>query len=454
MTKPLTQRRKKLQDNTPLPVSASQRPDESAKQKWRRYEPLEPRYFPNPPGFQSRFPPTTIDNVGHVLDAYGVSMSYDVIRKRLRHSFPGLSIAADNADNVALQEIISLCALNNLQSGLVPGYVDAIADRNRVNPIQVWIESKPWDQTDRLKEMQDTLTVREDFPVELRDLLMHRWFRSAAAAAIAPDFRCRGVLTLQGGQSLGKTTWVSALLPPEMRAEYLKIDHHLDPNSKDSVLTAVSHFIVEIGELDSSLKKDVARLKGFLTSPSDKVRRPYARSDSEYPRRTVFCATVNHANFLVDTTGNSRWWTLPVVAINYDHGIDMQQLFAQMAEEVKAGKPWWLTREEELLLDQQNADHLAVSVIRERLLAHVDRVNQDVGKLDYKMMKPIEVLEMLGFEHPRNVDMKECAEVLRGLFGDSKRSGGFNRWPVPVERLKPLAPRTTVAPSAAPDAPY
>jgi len=26
---------------------------------------------------------------------------------------------------------------------------------------------------------------------------------------------------------------------------------------------------------------------------------------------------------------NSRWWTIPVVSINYEHGIDMQQVFAQ-----------------------------------------------------------------------------------------------------------------------------
>lgn len=429
-------------------------PTSPSKPKPRRHEALDPRDFPNPPGFFSKFPPTTIDNVQHVLDSYGVSISYDVIRKRLRHKFPGLSIAKDNADNVALTEAVSLCVLNNMQSGLVPGYVDAIADRNRVNPIKDWIESVPWDKTDRLKAMQETLTVRDDYPIELRNLLMHRWFRSGAAAAVMPDFHCRGVLTLQGGQSLGKTSWVSSLLPPDMRAEYLKIDHHLDPNSKDSVVTAVSHYLVEIGELDSSLKKDIARLKGFLTSPTDKVRRPYARSDSEYPRRTVFCATVNHSNFLVDTTGNSRWWTLPVVAINYDHQIDMQQLFAQMAEEVKAGEPWWLSKEEEALLDQQNADHLAVSVIRERLLAHVDEVSKDLAKLDYKMMQPVEVLKMLGFEHPKNSDAKECAEIMRGLFGDSKRSGGFNRWPVPVAKSSPLAPLKTATRAPAPDAPY
>ena len=210
-----------------------------------------------------------------------------------------MNIAQDNSDNVALTEITSLCVRNGLLPGLVRDYVDAIADRQRINPVRDWIDSKPWDGQDRLVALQETLTVRDDFPTELRDLLIRKWLRSAVAAAILEEgFRCRGVLTLQGDQSIGKTSWVLSLLPPELQKELLKVDHHLDPNNKDSILSAVSHWIVEIGELDSSFNKDVARLKGFLTSNADKVRRPYARSDSEYARRTVFCATVNQTTFL------------------------------------------------------------------------------------------------------------------------------------------------------------
>ncbi|MDR7297416.1 putative DNA primase/helicase [Pelomonas aquatica] len=423
----------------PAALRSSSRPDGAVANSAltvEGFEPLDPSKLPNPPIFGSRLPPTTIANVKFVLRAYGIKLGYDVIKKRLYHAFPGMTIAPDNADNVALTHIVSACVLNNMQSGLIPGYVDAIADSNRINPIKAWIESKPWDGQDRLKDLQNTLTVREDFPVSIRDLLMQKWFRSAAAAAIIDtEFRCRGVLTLQGDQSIGKTAWIMSLLPPSMRSDFLKVDHHLDAASKDSILSAISHWIVEIGELDSSFKKDVARLKGFLTSTGDKVRRPYAKADSEYPRRTVFCATVNHSNFLVDTTGNSRWWTVPVVAINFKHEIDMQQLFAQMAHEVKAGGEWWLTPEEEQLLAEQNKAHLAASVIRERLLDHLDgTLDMPEAQVMTKMMKPIDVLKLLGFEHPTNPQMKECAEVMRELLGESTRSNGANRWPVVVPR--------------------
>ncbi len=197
----------------------------------------------------------------------------------------------------------------------------------------------------------------------------------------------------------------------ELRDAVVKVDHHLDANNKDSILGACCHWLCEIGELESSMKKEVARLKGVLTRDSDKVRKPYARSESEMPRRTVFVATVNQANFLVDDTGNSRWWVIPVTAVNYHHGIDMQQLFAQLAVEFEAGAQWWLTAEEEQLLDQQNRHNRAISVIEDRLLRVLDLANRGADGL--KAYTALEALEMIGVEKPTNSEAKECAGVLR-----------------------------------------
>lgn len=98
------------------------------------------------------------------------------------------------------------------------------------------------------------------------------------------------MLTIQGPQSIGKTAWIGALVnDPVLKEALLKLNHHLDASNKDSIITATCHWIVEIGELDSSLRTDMARLKGFLTAERDKVRRPYARSDSDYSQDCVLC---------------------------------------------------------------------------------------------------------------------------------------------------------------------
>lgn len=395
--------------------------------------PLDPATFPNPPRAGSIQLPTTIANISWMFDHYGITAQYDVIKKRLRLIVPGLSSTPENLENVALAHIVSLAALNGMSTGLVPNFVDAIGDRHQYNPVVEWIESRPWDGIDRLPQFYATLTQRGDFPEDLKQTLLRRWLLSAVAAALKPSgFRSRGVLTLQGPQSIGKTAWVNASVSDQvLREQVVRLDHHLDAGNKDSLLTAIGHWIVEIGELDSSFRKDIARLKGFLTSDRDKVRRPYGRTDSEYPRRTVFCATVNDPNFLVDTTGNSRFWTIPVVNVNYAHGIDMQQLFAQVAEEFRKGEQWWLTQAEEQALELHNRSHRAISAIQERVLDALDLARRDQQNLP--SMSCAQVLQAIGVERPRNSECKECACVLREYIGEPKRIHGFNKWKVPLK---------------------
>lgn len=376
----------------------------------------------------------TLANLKHLLKSYGIKVRYNTIKKKLTIIVPGHSGTIDNADNVKMTQIISLATLNGLAIGQLPSYVEAIADRNQYNPVADWITSKPWDGVDRLQAVYNTLVERQGYPKELKQILMYRWLLSTDAAALkASGFRARGVLTLQGPQGIGKTSWIYALVPNSiLREEVIKLDHHLDAGNKDSVITAASHWIVEIGELDSSFKKDIARLKGFLTSDHDKVRRPYGKADSEYPRRTVFCATVNENNFLVDTTGNSRWWTIPVVKVNYMHGIDMQQVFAQLAVDLEKGAQWWLTPEEEKLLEQQNKDHRAISVTRERVLESIDL--EKASDQSLPAMTPTQLLQEIGIANPSTTQAKECAAVLRELYGEPKRINGQNKWRVPLKK--------------------
>ncbi|SEQ45805.1 virulence-associated E family protein [Nitrosomonas ureae] len=395
-------------------------------------QPLDPKSFPNQPNSGSKLIPTTIVNSQHLINSYGIVIKYNTINKKLSITLPGYTGTPDNADNVAITQILSLAVLNGLNPGQVLSYLEVIGDRNQYNPIADWICNKPWDKKDRLESFYETLTERQNYPPPVKKYLLYRWLLSAVAAALKPEgFKARGVLTLQGPQSIGKTSWISALVPDQiLRDKNVKLDHHLDAGNKDSLLTAITHWIVEIGELDSSFKKDIARLKGFLTSDHDKVRRPYGRANSEYPRRTVFCATVNEENFLVDSTGNTRWWTIRVDKVDYKHKIDMQQLFAQLVEDFYRGEQWWLTPHEEEMLEMLNAGHRTLSAIRERINEAVDLNRTRDSNLP--AMTPIEVLSKIGISNPSNSQCKECAAVMRELLGESKRINGQNKWRVPL----------------------
>ena len=393
---------------------------------------LDPKRFKHQAKGSNQMLPATIPNLAQILQAYGVTVRYNVIKKKTEIRLPDFICTTDNADNVALTHIVSLAATNNMPTGQIPMYVEALADSNSYNPVAEWIKLRPWDGQDRLDAIVATITAKEGYPPELKRTLIYRWLLSCAAAALmSRGFKARGVLTLQGPQGCGKTSWVISLVSdPALREMVIKVDHHLDGNNKDSILTAICHWIVEIGELDSSFKKDIARLKGFLTSDQDKLRRPYARGDSEYARRTVFCATVNEHNFLIDMTGNSRFWTIPVAKVNFKHGIDMQQVFAQLALDFERGEPWWLSPTEEAMLELQNKEHQAVNVIGEQMRALIDF--ERAGTPEDPAMAAIDVLRELEYEKPSNGQCRDCAAILREHFGEPKKIKGIMKWRIPM----------------------
>lgn len=408
---------------------------------------LELRSFPHQPEGKSDKPKVTLENVEHLLKSYGISACYNVISKKVEvrnlkddvSVFDGESdlstlkkTKGTNDDNVAFTRVLSLAGLNNMSTSHIYEMVAAIGEENQYNPAKEWIESRQWDGVDRLQAYYDTLETANGYSIELKETLMYKWLLSGTAAALKESgFYTRGVLTMQGSQNKGKTNWVRSLVSdPVLQSKLIKIDHQLDANNKDSILGAAAYWLVELGELDSSFKKDIARIKGFLSSDRDRVRRPYDRFESDFPRRTVFCATVNESSFLVDPTGNTRWWTLEVVNINFEHGIDTQQLFAQMAVDFAKGEQWWLTDEENEMLEQCNQQYRAVSKIRDKINEYVD-VKATPSEKD-QLFTATTLLEHMGIKSPTNSECRECGSILREYFGSLAIRAGAKAWRVPV----------------------
>lgn len=407
----------------------------------QQYKPLNPEGFPDAELTSKGYVPhTTLPNTAHMLTEYEITVYYNEISKDIVINIPGVTGSIDNYHNNAIETITSLCVLNGLRSSLVLRYINVIADQNRINPIAEFMASEEWDQIDRIEEICNTLVTDPNFPEELKKAIITKWLISIVAAAMMPEgFAARLVLVLQGRQSMGKTTWFANLFPEELSRKYVLLGHHLDPAQKDSVLTAISHILCELGELDSSFKKDVARLKGFLTNSKDRLRRPYGRTDVEYQRRTVFCASVNEVNFLVDSTGNSRFATLPVTEIDYLHEINLPQLWAQLFVLYQQGNQWWLTQAQERSLEKNNRNHQAISSIEERIYSYYDF---DHDGCDIERLTATEVLQNVDINRPTNSQCREAGKAIRSLFGEPKKNRGLMKWalPKPTKYLKPIVP--------------
>lgn len=135
-----------------------------------------------------------------------------------------------------------------------------------------------------------------------------------------------------------------------------------------------------------------------------------------------------------------------MTSINYQHNIDMQQVFAQLAVDLQSGQQWWLTREEEALLELHNKQHRSVSSIRDRVLEVLDLDKPIDGKS--LAMNPTQLLQRLEIKHPTNSQCKECAAVLREFLGEPKRINGCNKWRI---NIKDIAYGSNLQPIPQPD---
>lgn len=367
-------------------------------------------------------PMNTVENLEYMLGQYGIECRYNQVRKQVEVTIPGRDYGADNRANCSLAELGSICARNRMPKGDLADYVKLLADRNTFNPVADWITSKPWDGQSRLDDL--FATVQADMDERAKNILIYRWMLSAVAAIFKPHgFVSHGVLVFTGRQGQGKTSWVKSLAPSEMG---VVLDGAIvDPANKDTVINAVSHWLVELGELDATFRKaDIARLKSFITQPVDKLRRPYDRIESEYQRRTVFFASVNESRYLIDDTGNRRWWTVPVTALDYSHGIDVQQLWAEVLVHFQRGEQWWLTSDELDTLNTVNEEHQAIDPVEERILAAFDWDAPNAGQ----EMTATDVLLAVGYDKPNRAAATHASAVLQKLTGGKPRRAKHGRF--------------------------
>lgn len=257
----------------------------------------------------------TLEVVSVALQELGITVRYNQLLKEVEIRGLPECYSNENAVNVLpvhLIDYLRSCGYRGVARLAIDGYLSCIADKNRFNPVREYLESGVWDGVDRFAEIFCILGVTD---IRYQTLIV-KWFVQCVALGLNDEkapIGADGVLVLQGEQGLAKTSFFKIMTPfPRWFVEGAIIDL----GNKDSIITALSGWITELGELDSTLKKEQMALKAFITRSEDRIRFPYARNDTRSPRRTSFCGTVNPADYLRDETGSRRFWTVPVTSID------------------------------------------------------------------------------------------------------------------------------------------
>ncbi|WP_312613793.1 VapE domain-containing protein [Oscillibacter sp.] len=242
---------------------------------------------------------------------------------------------------------------------LVADLLGVIAGKHRFNPVIDMLESITWDKKDRLNDLCGIIGI--DPMDKLSKSLLAKWLCQCVAMAYndpAEPYGADGLLVLQGPQGIGKTTFVSKLCMG--RHDLYKLGQYLDTKDKDTSRRCTSAWVVELGEVETTLRSDLERLKAFITAERDEYRLPYGKADQVLTRRTSLIATCNTDRFLIDPTGSRRFWTVPISHIDLDalNEFDFLQLWAEVASWVKGNRQYFrLSREEQAALAERNTEH-------------------------------------------------------------------------------------------------
>jgi predicted P-loop ATPase len=326
-----------------------------------------------------------------------------------------------------------------------------LAQEKRFNPVHQYLNSIRSSQPVSI----DNLATRYFGTTNpLYDEMIRKWLIGAVARALNPGCQMDYALILVGKQGQLKSSFFRAL-----GGEFFD-DSIKDIPTDDAHLTLNSCWIAELAEFDRiTQKKEASDIKHFITQRKPRFRKKYDREISEHPRRTVICGSVNkNPQFLLDETGNRRFWIIPVpdsvLQIDIERlNAERDGIWATALAALLAGEIPMLDREYELLSEENNKRFEAsdewesdiAAYLEGRELVSVSEIlemafNLETAKHDRKVqMRVTRILSKLGWEKlgmrlHRGKRQQVWCDVLQT--SNMAFSDNFSRSSEKVERLR------------------
>lgn len=328
-------------------------------------------------GGASKVQEKTSANIEWVLEECGMGLAFNMLTKEPELTFrdPQLAAIAElltfDLLFLAVNDVFLRLGIKGTEE--LRGVLESAARMLPYHPGQVWLESLEWDEVDRIGSLADTLVLSEGVPKELVHTYVRKWLVQCVQAWCGwrDPQSMPYVLTLIGPQNVGKTSWFRSLLPHTLPVKGAfgegEAIHFNGMSRKDEIERATRHMLVELGELDTTFKRsDAGALKAFLSNPEDRYRAAYARRTDTWPRMTIFGASVNDDEFLVDRTGSRRFMGVAIDAVMSTAGVDLEQVWAQSYALWARGESYWLTAEESALQDDINREHVMRTSLTDR----------------------------------------------------------------------------------------
>ena len=149
-----------------------------------------------------------------------------------------------------------------------------------------------------------------------------------------PGCKFDEILILEGIQGDDKSTLLSTMA---IRQEWFTDDVPIDAGAQKFIEQLRGKWITELSELSGMGKRDIEHLKSTASRQRDRARMAYGHFVEEVPRSFII-GTTNSTKYLIDLTGNRRFWSVLIGRINIEEFKKViDQLWAEAAQMESAG---------------------------------------------------------------------------------------------------------------------
>ena len=309
-----------------------------------------------------------------------------------------------------------------------------IAKGNPYDPIRVYLEHVASQvQPTYIDRLASTYLRPADAELKEPTIYDHM-IRCTLIAAVRriyePGSKHDNATVLMGQQGARKSSFWAAIGGPFFS------DALRDISSKDDLMVLHRSWIMEWAELDHvTSKKHAGQVKAFLSQSTDMFRVPYGKATEAFPRRCIIVGSTNRdSGFLVDETGNRRFWVIPVTCtlqepINVSALLkERDAIWSAAVAAYRNGEPSVLTAEQEAQVALQNEDYLVESPWRAPIEAWLIAPHNKSRAITTDVLLADAILKPV--ERQSRSDQMQVASILRdlGYQRERRRVDGVLKW--------------------------
>lgn len=319
----------------------------------------------------------------------------------------------------ALENSANKTTLSRLQTLLNSDFV------TKVNPVKDYFQSLPkWDgKVDYIDELAKTVITTDD---EFFRWAFKKWLVSFVGCAVDQNVTNQQVLVLTGKQGCGKTTWLTNLVPPELRSSYV-YKANINPNNKDCKIAMSEYLLMNLDEMSSYNKYQIDAFKEMITIDTITERKPYGHYSEDYTRIASFTGSSNDTEILMDVTGNRRFLCSEAKEINYQHAIDLKSVYSQAYTLFQDGFQFYFDSSDNIRVEDNNKKYMKCSAESDYIDIYLKKPEEN-DLIEYLSATEIgEYLKSNGSHF--NIDPQLIGKNMTAKgYANKKTSGGIKRY--------------------------